>query len=66
MSLFIYTSDNDLKRLLYNVNSSRRETDSGFDIPMLSKRVSPDNKTYTFDLNIKVYILVWLVYRHVH
>lgn len=54
MSLFIYTSDSNLKNLLLNVNSSRRRTDSGFDIPMISERISTDNKKHIFDLNIKI------------
>jgi dUTP pyrophosphatase len=54
MSLFIYTDNSDLKSYLNTQNSTRRTTDSGFDIPLLSRTIQGDNKIYTFDLEIIV------------
>jgi dUTP pyrophosphatase len=53
-TLYIYTDNNELRNMLVNIESNRRVTDSGFDIPMLEEQVHPNIPLHTFNLNIKV------------
>jgi len=54
MSLRIYTANPMLKGMLESQIIRHRDTDSGFDIPMLGKVVALDNGVVTFDTEIVV------------
>jgi dUTP pyrophosphatase len=54
MALYIYSEDYNIKKLLNDLNLSRRTTDSGFDIPLLYQTVDTFNPFHTFHLGIKV------------
>lgn len=54
MSLYIFTSNIELKELLIRSRDKYRSTDSGFDVPMLEQSVNMFYETHEFDLLIKV------------
>jgi dUTPase len=54
MTLYIYTDNQKLRNMLNDYNSSRRVTDSGFDIPCVYQTVDTFIPFYTFNLYIKV------------
>lgn len=51
-ALYIYTDNDALRSMLYDMENNRRSTDSGFDVPMLQEEVNV--VLHTFNLNIKV------------
>jgi dUTPase len=53
-TLYIYTDNNVLRNMLFDMVNNRRVTDSGFDIPMLNEDVSINEVLHTFNLNIVV------------
>jgi len=54
--LYIQTDNYELRQMLLAMVAARRNTDSGFDIPMLLQRVDPNPNTplHTFNLHIRV------------
>jgi hypothetical protein len=53
-TLYIYTDNIVLRNMLFDIVNNRRNTDSGFDIPMLYEEVNLNSVLHTFNLNIKV------------
>jgi len=53
-TLYIYTDNIVLRNMLFDIVNNRRNTDSGFDIPMLYEEVNRNSVLHTFNLNIKV------------
>jgi dUTP pyrophosphatase len=54
MTLYISCDDDNLRSLLGVYLNVRRDTDSGFDIPMLQKNVRMNNPLEGFPLGIKI------------
>jgi dUTP pyrophosphatase len=54
MALYIYTPDDALRLKLISIVENRRESDSGFDIPLMAQQVNSNETRYSFKLNIKV------------
>jgi dUTP pyrophosphatase len=54
MALYIYTANSSLKELLLASVEKYRDTDSGFDIPMLEQTVDSFIPKHSFDLGIVV------------
>jgi dUTP pyrophosphatase len=54
MTLYIYCDNNYLRQLLTDTVNNRRNSDSGFDVPMLQQNVQLAVPLHTFDLGIKV------------
>lgn len=54
MSLFIQTDNSAVFDMIYDQIESRRNTDSGFDIPMVRQHTMVGDKTYSFMLGIRV------------
>jgi len=54
MSLYIFTSNLQLRAMLIAINERRRSSDSGFDIPMLEQLVDNANMKHSFHLDIQV------------
>jgi dUTPase len=55
-TLYIQTDNYQVRQMLLNMVTSRRSTDSGFDIPMLVETVeqNPNFSLHTFNLRIRV------------
>jgi dUTPase len=55
-TLYIFTDNLELRRMLFDIENARRRTDSGFDIPMLHEHVNynANNPMHTFNLGVKV------------
>jgi len=54
MSLYIYTPNLHLRRMLFDTVNEWCHSDSGFDVPMEAVEISGDTMLHTFDLQIKV------------
>ena len=54
MTLYILPHDDTVKRLIENQIQNHRWTDSGFDIPLLSKNIDMSEKVHCFSLGISV------------
>ena len=54
MTLYILPQNDTIKKLLETQLQNHRLTDSGFDIPMLSKNIDMSQKTNCFSLGISV------------
>ena len=54
MTLYILPHNDTVKRLVENQIQNHRWTDSGFDIPLLSKNIDMSEKVHCFSLGISV------------
>jgi dUTPase len=54
--LYVYSPDEEVRRLMRENNASRRKTDSGFDIPLVNATVTPVEGCSVYCIGQNVYV----------